>query len=78
MNWLAVSIVLSIVLTVLLNVVLRLFPDASERAARRIEDFAGPDDRATGARTRVYVPWRAMIFVSVLATLALNLLWWIR
>jgi len=71
-QWLAASIVLSIVLTVALNVVLRLFPDASERAVRRVERF-GSD-----GRTRVYVPWKAMIIVSLLATLVLNVLLWAR
>ena len=66
------SIVLSIVLTVVLNVVLRLFPDASERAARRVEGLG------TAGRTRVFVPWKAMIVVSLLATLVLNLLLWAR
>lgn len=75
MNWLAASIVLSIVLTVLLNVVVRLFPDATERAARRVDDLAAS---GAGGRTRVYVPWKAMIVVSVLATLALNVLLWAR
>ena len=80
MNWLAVSIVLSIVLTILLNVLLRAFPHTSERAARRLENLAAPDaDGGTASgRTRVYVPWKAMIVVSLLATLVLNLWLWIR
>jgi len=72
---LAVSIVLSIVLTVALNLVVRLFPDASDRAARRLEGLASPE---AGGRTRVYVPWKAMLIVSLLATLALNVLLWTR
>jgi len=72
MEWMAVSIVLSIVLTVALNVVLRVFPDASERAARRLEQSE------SGGRTRVYAPWKAMIVVSLLATLVLNLFLWTR
>jgi hypothetical protein len=78
-EWLVASIVLSIVLTVVLNVLLRVFPDAGDRAARRLEDVAGPDgDRGSGARTRVYVPWKAMIVVSLLATLVLNVVLWAR
>ena len=78
MNWLAVSIVVSILLTVVLNVVLRLFPNANERAARRLDDLTAPDaDRGFGSgRTRMFVPWKAMIIVSLLATLALNVLLW--
>ena len=81
MNWLAISIVLSIVLTLVLNVVVRVFPAASDRAAHRLEELATPDaDRSprSRGRTRVYVPWKAMIVVSLLATLALNLLLWTR
>ena len=81
MNWLVVSIVLSVVLTVVLNLVVRLFPDASERAARRLDDLAAPDvDSGAGfrSRTRVYVPWKAMIVISLLATVVLNLLFWSR
>jgi len=80
-NWLAVSIVLSILLTVVLNVLLRVFPAASERAARRLEGLAAPDgapESESGRRTRVYVPWKAMIVISVLATLVLNVLLWTR
>jgi len=72
---LAVSIVLSIVLTVALNLVVRLFPDASDRAARRLEGLASSE---AGGRTRVYVPWKAMLIASLLATLALNLVFWMR
>jgi hypothetical protein len=78
-EWLVASIVLSIVLTVLLNAVVRVFPDASDRAARRLERLAAPDgERGPGGRTRVYVPWKAMIVVSLLATLALNIVLWTR
>ena len=69
------SIVLSIVLTVALNIAMRMFPDASERAARRLDDVA---TQGASGRTRVYVPWKAMIVVSLLATLVLNVLLWTR
>jgi hypothetical protein len=78
-EWLVASIVLSIVLTVVLNVLLRVFPDAGARAARRLDDLAASDgNRGSGGRTRVYVPWKAMIVVSLLATLALNVVLWTR
>ena len=76
MSWLAASLVLSIVLTIVLNVVIRLFPHTSSRAAQGLSDLAAPrpgDDR----RVRVYAPWKAMLVVSLLLTLALNLAIWL-
>lgn len=67
-RWLVLSVVLSLVLTVLLNVALRLFPGAAFRAPR-------PEVEG-GQRIRVFVPWKAMILVSVLLTILLNLLLW--
>jgi len=76
-SWLAVSIVLSVVLTIVLNVVIRLFPHTTERAASGLADLAAPrpdDDR----RVRVYAPWKAMLVASLLLTVALNALLWLR
>jgi hypothetical protein len=76
MNWLVASLVLSIVLTVALNVVIRLFPNAPDRVARRLDELdrgqRGPDDDRP--RVRVYFPWKWMLVASLLLTLALNLL----
>ncbi len=69
MRWLVLSVALSLVLTVLLNVGLRLFPGASSRRAPRPQ-------AAEGQRIRVFVPWKAMVLVSVLLTILLNLLLW--
>jgi hypothetical protein len=74
-QWLAVSLVLSVVLTVLLNVVLRAFPDLSDRIARGLDHLATPeadDGRPNDRRVRVFVPWTAMIVVSVVLTIVLN------
>jgi hypothetical protein len=78
-EWLVVSIVASVVLTVLLNVAIRLWPGASDRAARQMTEWAErqlPDSRAPGGRqggVRVVVPWKAMLIVSVALTILLNL-----
>ena len=72
MQWLAVSIVLSIVLTVVLNVVLRSFPRAGEQVGRKLAEVA--EERPDGG---VYVPWKAMIIVSLVLTIGLNLLLWL-
>ena len=73
MRWLALSIVLSVVLTIVLNVALRAFPRTGERIA---QELAQPtDERPKGG---VYVPWKAMVVVSLVLTIGLNLLLWAR
>lgn len=66
------SIVLSVVLTVVLNLALRAFPGAGDRLGEKLEQIA--EERPGGG---VYVPWKAMIVVSLLLTLGLNLFLWI-
>ena len=76
-QWLVVSIVLSIVLTVVVNLVLWLFPGAGRRAADGIGRLAENADRRAadgGSHVRVFVPWKAMLIVSIVLTVALNLL----
>jgi hypothetical protein len=79
-QWLAVSVVLSVVLTIVLNVVIRAFPNASDRAARRLAELSvpRPDRSDSDRRTRVIVPWKAMIIGSLLLTIVLNLALWLR
>ena len=71
MNWLVVSLVLSVVVTVVLNVALRAFPHAGDRIGERLAQAA--EDRPEGG---VFVPWKAMIAVSLVLTVALNLVLW--
>ena len=81
MNWLAVSLVLSVVLTVVVNIVLRVFPGFGDRIARSLERLAAPtpdDGRVHDRRVRVFVPWKAMIVGSVLLTIVINLVLWLR
>jgi len=79
MQWLALSLVASIVLTVALNVALRLFPRAGDRLEREVVNLASPSrtDRPNGSRVRVVVPWRAMLLVSLLLTLLVNVWLWL-
>jgi hypothetical protein len=35
------------------------------------------DARTNGSRVRVFVPWKAMILVSALLTIVVNLVFWI-
>jgi hypothetical protein len=71
-QWLAISIVLSIVLTVVLNVALRAFPRAGEQIDQRLTQLA--EERPEGG---VYFPWKAMIVVSLVLTIGLNLFLWV-
>ena len=76
MNWLVFSIMASVILTVLLNLGLRMFPNASDRAARSVAQRTAPSggDRWTGdRRVKVYFPWRAMLIGSLVLTILLNL-----
>lgn len=72
MQWLAASIMLSIVLTVVLNVALRAFPRAGDHLGRKLTELAG--ERPEGG---VYVPWKAMIVISLVLTVGVNLLIWV-
>jgi hypothetical protein len=74
-EWLVGSLILSAVLTVVLHVVLHAFPRMSRRAARRLDDLMTPsagDGRDDEPSVRVS-PWRTMIVVSVILTVATNL-----
>jgi len=77
MQWLVASLVLSVVLTVLVNLALWLFPGLRERTARAVEVLT---NSASGdRRTRVIVPWKAMLAASLMLTVLVNLvLWWRR
>jgi hypothetical protein len=80
-RWLVVSLVLSAVLTVVLNVGLRAFPDAGQRVARGFARLASPDihdGHGQDRRVRVFVPWKAMILASLVLTVLVNLVLWLR
>ena len=80
-DWLFLSLVLSVVLTVVLNIVLWVFPGLGDRIAQSFERLAtrapvdaGKDER----RVRVFVPWKAMVIASVVLTILVNLVLWLR
>jgi len=76
MQWLVASLVLSVLLTVLVNLALWLFPRLRERTARAVE---GLTNSANGdRRTRVIVPWKAMLVASLILTFLINLVLWLR
>jgi hypothetical protein len=76
-EWLLVSLVLSLLLTITLNIVVRLFPGGTRRALNWFDDPSARDsDEATTSRSRVrvVVPWKMMIALSIVLTIALNVL----
>ena len=79
MQWLLLSVVLSLVLTLALNIVVRLFPGGARRAMNWFDDLrAQHSDEPTTSkrRVRVVVPWKTMIAVSIVLTVAINVLVW--
>ncbi len=80
MNWLVWSIVASLALTIVANVVIRLWPGA-DRGARRLEDWVAGDAAGDAPRPggfRVIVPLTAMVVISVVLTVVVNLVLWLR
>ncbi len=74
------SIVVSVVLTVVANVVIRYWPGA-DRGARRLEDWVAGDDAGTAPRREGYgvvVPLTAMVLISVVLTVVINVVIWLR
>ncbi len=76
------SIIASVVLTLALNLLPRLFPKATDRAEQRVHDQVRRtiEDRASNAdaprgqsRVRVFFPWKAMLAISVILTVVVNL-----
>ena len=75
-----ISVGLSLVLTVLLNLALRAFPGAAHRLARSLTSFMSSpaDDPTSDRRVRVFVPWKAMLIGSLILTIVVNLVLWLR
>lgn len=75
------SIIASVVLTLLLNLLPRLFPKATDRAEQRVheqvrrsfeEREAGDGAGGGGHRVKVFFPWKAMLAISVVLTVLVN------
>jgi hypothetical protein len=80
-EWLAVSLVASAVLTLLLNFALRVFPSMGAHITRAVAEWTSrTTDSGTSneRRVRVFVPWKAMIVGSLLLTVLINLIRWLR
>jgi len=75
-NFLLISLIWSIVLTVALNLLPALFPNAAAKAERKILESVQKthDDRAdpNTPKVRVFFPWKAMLLISIVLTVAVN------
>jgi hypothetical protein len=76
-NFLITSIVGSILLTLLLNLLPLLFPNQAAGLQRRMEEHARRSieqhEDQNQPRVKVFFPWKAMIVISVLLTVLVNL-----
>lgn len=70
------SLIASLVLTIVLNVVVRL-ADRGQQPPRQPVRPPNPDRAEEHRRLRVYVPWKAMVVVSLALTVLLNLGVWL-
>ncbi|MCA0893755.1 DUF2905 family protein [Microbulbifer agarilyticus] len=70
------SLVASVVLTLLVNLIPLVFPDAASRAQKKIEEHARraieQHEDPERPRVKVFFPWKAMILVSILLTILVN------
>ena len=80
-NFILYSIIGSIVLTELINVLPLLFPKASDKLQKKIEDNARrsieqhEDDNQP--IVKVFFPWKAMLIGSLVLTVLVNLIGWL-
>ena len=76
-EFLIYSIVGSVVLTVLINVLPWFFPKAARKAEREIHKKIGESiekaEQEHGPRVKVFFPWKAMLVVSLVLTVLVNL-----
>ena len=68
------------VLTVLLNLAVRAFPETARRVARSLTTFTSRahDAPTSDQSVRVFTPWKAMVIGSLILTLVVNVVLWIR
>ncbi len=76
-NFLLTSLIASVVLTLALNLLPALFPNAAAKAERKIvekmqETQSDRIDPNT-PKVRVFFPWKAMVWISIGLTIAVNL-----
>ncbi len=77
-DFLTISLIASILLTVALNLLPMLFPKTAAKAERKIvkamqethENRVDPNR----PKVRVFFPWKVMLLISIVLTIAVNLI----
>ena len=75
-DFLVQSAIASVVLTVALNLLPRLFPNATRNAGRKVHERVEQswnEQQSNGSQVKVFFPWKAMIAISVVLTVLVNL-----
>ena len=76
-NFITFSMIGSVVLTILLNILPMLFPNAAAKMQKKIEENARQaieqHEDADRPRVKVFFPWKAMLFGSIILTVLVNL-----
>lgn len=76
-NFLLASIIGSVVLTILLNILPLVFPNAAAKTQRKLEENARraieQHEDEQRPRVKVFFPWKAMLLLSLLLTVLVNL-----
>jgi len=77
-DFLIQSLIASVVLTIAINVLPMLFPKSSRKVERRIheqiEEAFERKERGEGPRVQVFFPWKAMLIISIVLTVVVNLI----
>jgi len=77
-NFIITSIVGSIVLTLLLNFLPLLFPNQAANLQRKMEEHARRSieqhEDQNQPNVKIFFPWKAMIVVSILLTVLVNVI----
>ena len=76
-DFLITSLIASVVLTLVLNLGPMLFPKSSRKLEKRVHDKLNEnlvkDESGKRPRVRVFFPWKAMLTISLILTVLVNL-----
>lgn len=76
-DFLITSLIASVVLTLILNLAPVLFPKSSQKIEKKVHDKLNENlanqEQGSSPRVRVFFPWKAMLIISLLLTVFVNL-----
>jgi len=77
-NFLLTSLIASVLLTLALNLLPALFPNAAAKAERKIVEAMQDSHQnrvdPNTPKVRVFFPWKAMLIISLVLTVGVNLI----